>query len=211
MCFISVLTACTSGTSNKISVADSLYKDSLDAVRKMQIHDSIMRVERKYINSVKGHKEEDVIIGKFVDDNIDTLWFERPANWDFYKNNTDEWVLCCSNKKVKKCKIEGVSPKLVFEGDLDGNGTDDFGFLDTWYTSACRNYYVLTIKNRSFMCMLAFETALNLRTSGKNLVEKSNTEGYAHVFCSDMEASPSSCSWAPIADTLIKFKYQKFD
>lgn len=200
---ISALTACTYGASNRTTEADSINQE----LREKRIQDSIMEEEEKerrmYINSVKGHKEEYSITGRFVDDNIDTLWF-HPSD-----KGKDVWELCCSNKKVRRCEITGLLPKLVFEGDLDGNGTDDFGFLDTWYTSNCRNYYVVTIRNHTFMSMLEIETAFSLRASGKDLVEKSSQEGYAHVFCSDMEAPLSSCSCAPTIDTLIKFNYHR--
>ncbi len=188
----------TSDTSNE----DSLYAER----REKEIQDSLIRESNKYINSVKGHKEEQFITGRFVDSNIDTLWFECAD-----EDNREIWELRCSNKRVRKCKFWSVSPQLVFEGDLDGNGTDDFGFLDTWYASNCRNYHVATIRNHTIMSMLQFETAYSLRASGKELVKKSKQKGYAHVICSDMEASGSSCDWAPDVDTLMRFDYQKFD
>lgn len=205
--FVCALTSCTIRTANNTEKLDNSYQDSLYAeLRERDLQDSLIRESRRYINSVKGHEEKDFITGKFVDDNIDTLWFDCSND-----DNRDIWELCCSNKRVKKCKFWGVSPKLVFEGDLDGNGIDDFGFLDTWHTSNCRNYHVATIRNYTIMSMLQFETAYSLRASGKNLVEKSNQKGYAHVIYSDMEAPGSCCNWAPDVDTLMRFDYQRFD
>lgn len=207
LCLIFALTACTSKTTNSTDKVDSSCEDSLYAeLREREIQDSLIRESLKYVNSVKGHKEEDLITGRFVDSNIDTLWFECPD-----ENNREIWELCCSNKAVKRCKFWGVSPSLVFEGDLDGNGTDDFGFLDTWYASNCRYYNVATIRNHTIISMLQFETAHSLRASGKDLVEKSAQKGYAHVICSDMDAPNSCCNWAPDVDTLMRFDYQRFD
>lgn len=207
LCLIFALTACTSKTTNSTDKVDSSCEDSLYAeLREREIQDSLIRESLKYVNSVKGHKEEDLITGRFVDSNIDTLWFECPD-----ENNREIWELCCSNKAVKRCKFWGVSPSLVFEGDLDGNGTDDFGFLDTWYMSNCRYYNVATIRNHTIISMLQFETTYSLRASGKDLVEKSNQKGYAHVIYSDMEAPNSCCNLAPDVDTLMRFDYQRFD
>lgn len=205
--FVCALTSCTIRTANNTEELDNSCQDSLYAeLGEKEIQDSLIRESHKYINSVKGHKEEYLITGRFVDNNIDTLWFECTD-----EDKREIWKLCCSNKNVKTCKFWGVSPTLVFEGDLDGNGTDDFGFIDTWHTSNCRDYHVATIRNHTIISMLQFETAYSLRASGKKLVEKSNRKGYAHVVCSDMEAPGACCSWAPDIDTLMRFDYQKFD
>lgn len=194
--------SCTNKTSNNEENVDTLQLNDSEP----EDFFSRYREGLQYINSVKGHKEQDIIIGKFVDNNIDTLWFEC-CDMETYK----VWELCCSNKNVKRCKFWAVSPSLVFEGDLDGNGTDDFGFLDTWDCSDCRNYNVATIKNHQIICMLSLETARSLRSSGKELVKKSNKKGYAHVVYSDMYAPGACCSSAPDKDTLMKFEYQEFD
>lgn len=153
------IVSCTNKTSQNDDISDTLQ--IMDS--EQEDLDSLYTESMRYINSVKGHNEQDIIIGKFVDNNIDTLWFECCDN-ESYKI----WELCCSNKKVKRYKFWAVSPSLVFEGDLDGNGTDDFGFLDTWDCSNCRNYHVATIKKTKIISMLCLDTAYSLRASGKN-------------------------------------------
>lgn len=197
LCLMSALLACTSKTENNANAVETFPEDSL-------IEDESHDHWSKYINSVKGHKEQDSIVGMFVDNQIDTLWFERCD-----KDNTDIWELRCSNKRVKTCKFWSALPKLVFEGDLDGNRTDDFGFIDTWYASNCRDYHVATIRNHAIICMLEFETAYNLRASGKDLVQKSSRKGYAHVIYSDI--NNGCCNAAPDVDTLMRFDYHEFD
>lgn len=194
LCLMLALVACTNRTANKTDATES----SLEVLQNGDDHWS------KYINSVKGHNEQDSITGRFVDNRIDTLWFERCD-----KDNTDIWELRCSNKRVKTCKFWSALPKLVFEGDLDGNGTDDFGFIDTWYASNCRDYHVATIRNHAIICMLEFETAYNLRASGKDLVQKSSKKGYVHVIYSDI--NNGCCNAAPDVDTLMRFDYHEFD
>lgn len=195
LCMMCALVACTSRSENSTCEVETLPEDSL-------IEDELLDDWSKYINSVKGHKEQDSIVGRFVDNRIDTLWFEIPD-----MDNPYVWELCCSNPNVRRCKIGSLSPKLVFEGDLDDNGTDDFGYLDTWYTSNCRWYTVATIRNNTIFSMLDFETAYNLRASGKELVQKSNQKGYAHVLCSDLDSG--CCNSAPDVDTLMRFEYKR--
>ena len=70
------LTSCTSRTANNANGSDSSYQDSLYAeLREREMQESLMRESYKYINSVKGHEEKDFITGRFVDNNIDTLYF----------------------------------------------------------------------------------------------------------------------------------------
>lgn len=192
--------SCTNKSERYIEEQHSLCADDL------VIDESNIYGDMQYVNSVRGHKEQDSIVGKFIDNTIDTLWFECCD-----KENFRIWELCCSNKKVPRCKFWAVSPSLVMEGDLDGNGTDDFGFLDTWDCSDCRDYHVATIVNYKFTSMLCLHTAHSLRASGKDLVQKSNEKGCAHVVYSDMEAPMSCCSSAPDIDTLLRFEYQEFN
>ena len=97
MCVITAFVACTNKTANSTNEADTSYEDSLYAeIREREIENSLIRESHKYINSVKGHKEEDLITGRFVDNSVDTLWFECPD-----EDNRDVWELCCSNKAVK--------------------------------------------------------------------------------------------------------------
>ena len=49
-----------------------------------------------------------------------------------------------SDGRFPLLEVFGVHPLLVFEGNLDQNGTDDFGILDTWMTSGFRSYRVYT-------------------------------------------------------------------
>ena len=87
----------------------------------------------------------------------------------------------------------GIRPMLVFEGDLDGNGTDEFGILDTWVASALRGYEVYSFHNGEWRWLIPrVRTAESLRASGKELVKPGNRPGEVQVVFSDFDSPLSS-------------------
>lgn len=61
----------------------------------------------------------------------------------------DKWILISKNKTVPSTIINSYHPVLVFEGDLDGNGRDEFGVLLTGLHGAWCDYCVYTLYNNS--------------------------------------------------------------
>ena len=47
-----------------------------------------------------------------------------------------------------------IQHKLVFEGDLDGNGVDEWGFLETATVGQWRTYRVFTFKHGSWRYLI---------------------------------------------------------
>lgn len=78
------------------------------------------------------------ITGKFNGKTTDTLTlFPYDGNWDgdpqtgddiFYY---DQWIIISKNGTVPSKIIRSYYPDLIYEGDLDGNGTDEFGVVLT--------------------------------------------------------------------------------
>jgi hypothetical protein len=74
--------------------------------------------------------------------------------------------------------------KLVFEGDLDGNGTDEWGMLHWYSNTQWATYHVFTLKNGEWkfltddskLCM-----PLYFRTSGREAVEPGPKPGYVKI------------------------------
>ncbi len=111
-------------------------------------------------NRVSVHDERDTIIGNFTGKGIDTLFvkkvsradIERDSNLAKYEDKLDLqqdtlFFLESTNPEIpffQLCAWSWIPPKLVNEGDLDGNGTCDFGYLQTWLNSQWRSYEVLT-------------------------------------------------------------------
>ncbi|MDE7413673.1 MAG: hypothetical protein K2N05_07815 [Muribaculaceae bacterium] len=81
------------------------------------------------------------ITGKFNGKTTDTITlFPYDGEWDGDEFLYDEWILISKNGTVPSKIISSYYPDLVYEGDLDGNGTDEFGVLHTGMMG-CWNYY----------------------------------------------------------------------
>lgn len=166
-----------------------------------------------YINSVKGHKEEDTIIGNFTGSRIDTLYVERVVNCNCSLNKVydedehldhemnDELVkyyLASSNPALEKVELLGyasLAPRLVNEGDLDGNGTCEVGYLPVWRLSQWRIYHLLTFKDGKWKYLinpytplndeddevLLFDTGNFIRESGCEIATPSSKKGLVRI------------------------------
>lgn len=173
-------------------------------------------LEAVYDNSVKGHKEEKYVVGNFIKGKTDTLrveWIDEYYDGDiylfFHPDPTEYlWRIASSNPSIPPLYIEyNVDPKLVFEGDLDGNGTDEIGIVDTWVTSSCRAYRIYTLQNGKWMYLIdPLETAENLRNESLELALPCGIKNKVRVRYSDFNAERSSCASAPIIDTIIPVK-----
>lgn len=142
-----------------------------------------------YINSVKGHEEQDTIIGNFTGSGIDTLYVERVVeckcdldkDYDkeehFAHEMDDELVryyLTSTNPALGKVELFGyasLAPRLVNEGDLDGNGTCDVGYLPVWRLSQWRIYHLFTFKDGKWKYLIAPETKVKDENGGESLFE----------------------------------------
>lgn len=127
----------------------------------------------------------DTLIGKFDGNNIDTL-IEEPIdttivrsmwNWRIYvKNNTVDTLILSQRFIVR----------LIQEGDLDGNGTDEFGVRRETDAGTWDNYCVYTYDNGEWKYLIEpiwtysdhFYTDLN---KGEDVVERANQSGYMTV------------------------------
>ncbi|MBR1433720.1 MAG: hypothetical protein IJ584_01260, partial [Bacteroidales bacterium] len=152
------------------------------------------------VNSVRGHAEREEITGKFDGKTTDTLRISFAAKTEYVdssmyvtldgkrfeaENNEDWeylWDIKASRGTVPDLRVFGVRPLMVFEGDLDQNGTDEFGILFTWQTSACRTYEVYTFHDGQWRWLIPqVRTAESLRASGKELVKQGDHPGEVKV------------------------------
>ena len=188
--------------------------------------------EEPYTNSVRGHDERDQIIGNFSGKMIDTLTVVQAAHIEyvdttayvildgerFKASEVDEelwkyeWDVVSSMGSVPHLRVFGLCPQLVFEGDLDNNGTDEFGILQTWIVSFLRSYRVYTFYQNEWRYLFSpFGTAESLRASGKELVKPGQHKGEIIVTKSDFDAELSSFACAPDKDTVVKSTYLKIE
>lgn len=175
-------------------------------------------------NSVIGHDERTEIFGNFSGRTNDTLRVLFAAETEYRDSSlyvtldgktfkvtgdSDEdwhflWDIKSAKGSVPTLRVFGVQPKMVFEGDLDGNGTDEFGVLFTWHTSACRTYEVYTLHEGKWKLLIPqIRTAESLRASGKELVKPGIRPGEVRVTMSDFDAPGSCCTVAPDKDTIL--------
>ncbi len=96
-------------------------------------------------------KYRDTIVGNFSGSQIDTLICEP---FDSISDPTYEgfhyrWKVFAKNHSVEDIIIDNtIRIKFVNEGDLDGDGADEWGYKTVWETSNWMLYHVYTYKNR---------------------------------------------------------------
>ena len=166
-----------------------------------------------YINSVKGHEEKDAIIGNFTGRGMDTLYVERVVDCKcnlekdyneeehFAHEKDDELVkyyLTSTNLALGQVELFGyasLAPQLVNEGDLDGNGNCEVGYLPVWRLSQWRIYHLFTFKNGEWRYLIdpdaevkdenggesLFETGYLLRGSGCEIATPSGKKGLVRI------------------------------
>lgn len=156
----------------------------------------------KSVESASMEKFRDTIIGNFGGNDIDTLIAEPIDTtidrslwtWRIYgKNNTVDTLILSQRFIVR----------LIQEGDLDGNGTDEFGVRREIEAGTWDNYCVYTYDNGEWKYLIEpiwtysdhFYTDLN---NGNDVVEKTNDSRNIRVRFSDIR-NDDFC----IVDTLI--------
>lgn len=195
---VSAIDSTSQARNELLQICDILdYQDKNVEIEKQYIENDIP----DFLNSVKGHEEKDVIVGNFTGNRIDTLIIQA-----FNEENT--YIVIGLNTQIPTLKItNSICPALVFEGDLDCNGQDEFGILDTWMTSTCRMYRIYTLQDGKWKYLIPpIETSLNLRSSGLELAEPCSIKNKVRIKYSDLNAPLSSCVDAAIKDTIISVK-----
>lgn len=163
-----------------------------------------------FIGCKENHKVEndplaqyrDTLIGNFDGVHIDTLIAEPIDtaidrslwNWQIYGKNGTVDTLTLSQR---------FTARLIQEGDLDGNGTDEFGVRREAEAGTWDNYCVYTYDNGKWKYLIKpiwtysdhFYTDLN---KGADVVERTNQSGLVRVRFSDIR-NDVFC----IVDTLI--------
>ena len=185
--FFGCCTKNTESNDNISEIQETQEKDnSADIGSQLLISESNDNI---YLNSVKGHEEKDTIIGNFTGNGIDTLYVERvvDCNCNLEKaycegehiahEMDDELVkyyLTSTNPALGKVELFGyalLAPRLVNEGDLDGNGTCEVGYLPVWPHSQWRTYYLFTFRDGKWKYLIAPDADLKGENGGEGLLE----------------------------------------
>lgn len=134
-------------------------------------------------NTISGHNEQDTIVGNFTGHGIDTLYVKTTSR----KKNTDlginDYYLVSNNPKIPRIKLYGcdeIQPMLVNEGDLDGNGTTEVGYLHTWINSQWRQYRIFTLVGNEWRYLVVgdyLSTQYDFRQSGLEVAKPGKEKG----------------------------------
>lgn len=148
-----------------------------------------------YHNSVKGHIEKDTIVGNFTGKGIDTLYvfvkFDRNSMFEI----RDKYYAKSNNPALPVLELHGCpefQPKLVYEGDVDGDGKDEWGYLLTAINSQWRYYRIFNYdSSRKEWRFLYYDadddgesllaTPAYFRASGVDIVEKGSAPGLIKI------------------------------
>lgn len=150
------------------------------------------------INSVDAHDERDTIYGNFTGRGRDMLYVltvptdsvrfyidtTRVQNWQPYTmDQRERFFLVSDNPRIPYLELwgwTGIHPRLVYEGDLDRNGRDEVGYLNTWLDSQWRHYRVFTMVGHKWRYLTVTSKLFTpgwFRHSGVDIVEQGPRKG----------------------------------
>ena len=135
------------------------------------------------INTISAHNEQDTIIGNFTGNGLDTLYVTKVVDPSLDRYKATAFYMKSKNPKIPKLELVGIPdapPKLVNEGDLDGNGTTEVGYLRTWNLGQWRKYDILTLVNYEWRNLIDGEylsTPQLFRDSGVEIAEPGKKKG----------------------------------
>ena len=155
-------------------------------------------------------------MGNFTGKGIDILYVEKVVE-DFGLLSIGHgcrYYIASPNKNIPKIEIYGTNfapPKLVNEGDLDGNGTCEVGYLDTWDCSQWRYYSIFTLRNGEWRNLIDgdyLNTCGMFRQSGFEVAEPGLAKGtvLVHYFNWDLWEAGED-----VKDTIVKPTFSRID
>ena len=166
------------------------------------------------IQTIVAHDEQDAIVGNFTGKGIDILYVEKVVE-DFNLLSIGHgcrYYIASPNKHIPKIEIQGTNvapPKLVNEGDLDGNGTCEVGYLETWNINATARYYdIFTLRNCEWRNLIDGDyliTCRAFRIMGIEVAEPGLAKGTVHVHYYDWYHEED------VKDTIVKPTFSRID
>ena len=168
------------------------------------------------IQTIDAHDEQDAIVGNFTGKGIDILYVEKVVedSGSLSIRHGCRYYIASPNKHIPKIEIQGTNvapPKLVNEGDLDGNGTCEVGYLDTWNCSQWRYYRIFTLRNGEWRNLIDgdyLSTCGMFRQSGFEVAEPGLAKGtvLVHYFNWDLWEAGED-----VKDTIVKPTFSRID
>lgn len=160
----------------------------------------------------------DTLIGNFNGLEIDTLICEPMDSLNpNYQGFHYKWRVFTKNKTVKDLILENktIGIHFVYEGDLDGNGTDEWGYVTEWETSNWMCYHAFTNVNGEWQHIieptsiwlphLDPQDSISYRVSKEDILQSSKYSGFIKVKFSDVSNNGEDFI---IVDTLIMLNHK---
>lgn len=160
----------------------------------------------------------DTLIANFNGLEIDTLICEPMDSLNpNYKGFHYKWRVFTKNKTVKDLILENktIGIHFVYEGDLDGNGTDEWGYVTEWETSNWMCYNAFTNKRGKWehiieptniwLPHLDPQDSISYRISKEDILQPSENSGFLKVKFSDVRNNGEDFL---IIDTLIMLNHK---
>lgn len=160
----------------------------------------------------------DTLIGNFNGIEIDTLIAEpigeKDSIWYF------TWRVFTKNNSVKPLIIynQTIGIHFVSEGDLDGNGADEWGYVTEWYSSNWMGYHAFVNVDGEWQHIikptaiwiphLDSKNGTDHAISKEDILQPSEDSKFLKVKFSDVRNNGEDFL---IIDTLIKINPQKID
>lgn len=203
---------------------DTIPQDTLteDTTKEEVSHDLFDLQTKSYWNSVKGHDERYAIAGNFTGKGIDTLYLEElnpkipdsiPLEdqskwyWDNVELGDAKRSRVYSNNKRIPPIIIGDTWGIVYEGDIDGDGRDEWGWLSVGFNSQWRTYTVYNFDPKRWrwqeldVDIRFLDVPRDFRESGLELVEPGPEPGLVKFNYSNGTTA--------IRDTIVPVKYSR--
>ncbi|WP_301096238.1 hypothetical protein [Bacteroides acidifaciens] len=160
----------------------------------------------------------DTLIGNFNGLEIDTIICEPMDSLNpNCKGFHYKWRVFTKNKTVKDLILENktIGIHFVYEGDLDGNGTDEWGYVTEWETSNWMCYHAFTNINGEWQHIieptniwlphLDPQDSISYRISKEDILQSSEDSGFLKVKFSDVRNNGEDFL---IVDTLIMLNHK---
>lgn len=134
---------------------------------------------------ITGQKAQHKIIGTFDGVHVDTLYIAQGPGEGSDVYPECHYYLCSSSGRLPAVELYGCSemaPLIYEEGDLDGNGTDEIGYLHTGVNSQWRYYRILTYRKNRWMYMFKetedfLDTSQFFRVIGREIAKPAKEKG----------------------------------
>ena len=127
---------------------------------------------------------------------------EARENYDYEFPDYYRTIITLSDKSVPPLIIDFEIGEFIYEGDLDGNGTEEIAVISGGMSSSCRGYDIYTLDNGQWKYLIEpMSTSYNLRESGLDLALPTGKQGEFRLRYSD---DSGCCSYAPIKDEIVK-------